>query len=237
MALYHYSKSAIQTLELHNEWMQPIGHKAGLWLITVLGRLLNIYRSTISMKFRLVYRGELKSNGNPAHKHDIRKVFHRQLLNLWNDYPLNDVRDFINIDPDKGDALGIKRGGIKFVPLISPRLELVASLEILLLRPEAAGSVLTQAGDIDNRLKTLMDALQVPKENQMPKKATEQTEESFLYCLLEDDNLVTSLDISTGKLYDTVSSSNEVLLVISVTADFTHGHFTNRLEPPQLSPR
>ncbi len=189
------------------------------------------------MKFRLVYRGDLKSNGNPAHKHEIRKVFHRQLFNLWNDYPLNEVQQFINIDPDKGDALGISRGGFKFVPLISPRLELVASLEILLLRPESAGSVITQAGDIDNRLKTLMDALQVPKDGQIPKSIEPKTEDAYLYCLLEDDNLVTSLDISTGKLYDAVSSSNEVLLVISVTADFTHGHFTNRLEPPELSPR
>ncbi len=189
------------------------------------------------MKFRLVYRGELRSNGSPTHKHAVRRVFHRQLLNLWKDYPLNEVQQFINIDPDKGDALGISRGGFKFVPLISPRLELVASLEVLLLRPESAGSVLTQAGDIDNRLKTLMDALQVPKDNQIPKGIMPETDEAFLYCLLEDDNLVISLDISTGKLYDTVSSKNEVLLVIGVTADFTHGHFTNRLYPPQLSPR
>ena len=189
------------------------------------------------MKFRLIYRGDLKSNGNPAHKHEIRKVFHRQLLNLWEDYPLSEVRKHINIDPDKGDSLGISRGGFKFIPLISPRLELVASLEILLLRPESAGSVLTQAGDIDNRLKTLMDALQVPKDDQIPKDVVPQLDEAFLYCLLEDDNLITSLDISTSKLYDTVSSSNEVLLVINVTADFTHGYFTNMLVPPTLSPR
>ena len=189
------------------------------------------------MKFRLAYRGDLKSNGDSIHKHEIRKVFHRQLLNLWQDSPLSDVPKFINIDPSKGDALGISRGGFTFVPLISPRLELVASLEILLLRPESAGSVLTQAGDIDNRLKTLMDALQVPKDNQIPKGTTPKADGTFFYCLLEDDNLVTSLDISTGKLYDTVSSNSEVLLVITVTADFTHGHFTNRLYPPELSPR
>jgi len=125
----------------------------------------------------------------------------------------------------------------KFVPLISPRLEAVASLEILLLRPESAGTVITQAGDIDNRLKTLMDALQIPKDNQIPKGVVPQEGEEAFYCLLEDDNLVTSLDISTGKLYDAVSSNNEVLLVIGVTTDFTHGQFTNMLSAPQLTPR
>jgi hypothetical protein len=189
------------------------------------------------MKFNLVYRGDLKSNGDPAHKHEIRRVFHRQLSNLWRDRPLGDLAKYIKIDPDKGDALGIKRRGFKFVPLISPRLELVASLEILLLRPESAGNMITQAGNIDNRLKTLMDALQIPKENQIPKGATPQSDESFFYCLLEDDHLVTSLDIRTNKLYDTVQSSNEVLLVIGVTADFTHGHFSNVLTPPQLAAR
>ncbi len=187
------------------------------------------------MKFRLVYRGELKANGDPAHKHEIRRVFHRQLSNLWKDAPLCEIPQFINIDPDKGVALGMKRGGFKFVPLISPRLDLVASLEILMLRPESAGNVITQAGDIDNRLKTLMDALQIPKDNQIPKSAVPQPGEEVFYCLLEDDNLVTSLDISTSKLYDTVSSNSEVLLVIGVTADFTHGHFTNMLMPPRLT--
>jgi hypothetical protein len=189
------------------------------------------------MKFNLVYRGDLKSNGDAAHKHVIRRVFHRQLSNLWRDPPLSDLPKFIEIDPDKGDALGIKRGVFKFVPLISPRLELAASLEILLLRPESAGNVITQAGNIDNRLKTLMDALQIPKENQIPKGAKPQSNEPFFYCLLEDDHLVTSVDIMTNKLYDTVQSSSEVLLVIGVTADFTHGHFSNVLEPPKLVTR
>ncbi len=189
------------------------------------------------MKFYLVYRGELRSNGDSAHKHEIRRAFHRQLSNLWNDFPLNEFHKHVTIDPEKGNALGIKRSGFSFVPLISPRLELVASLEILLLRPEAAGSLVTQAGDIDNRLKTLLDALQIPKENQIPKGVVPQADERLFYCLLEDDNLVTSLAINTGKLYDTVTSSSEVLLVVRVEADFTHGHFTNMLTPPVLVPR
>lgn len=189
------------------------------------------------MKFNLVYRGNLKSNGDPTHKHEIRQRFHKQLSNLWKDFPLRDFHKFINLDPDNGDALGLKRGGFKFVPLVSPRLESVASLDILLLRPEAAGNVITQAGDIDNRLKTLMDSLQIPKENQIPKNVLPQAGEEYFYCLLEDDNLVTSLNISTNKLYDAVLSKNEVLLIVGITVDFTHGQFTNMLQGPQLMPR
>jgi hypothetical protein len=43
-------------------------------------------------------------------------------------------------------------------------------LKITLLRPEEPGAIILQSGDIDNRLKTLFDALSVPAQpNQLPK--------------------------------------------------------------------
>ena len=39
------------------------------------------------MEFRLIYKGPLKaegkSGGKPKQKHEIRKEFHKQLLELW----------------------------------------------------------------------------------------------------------------------------------------------------------
>jgi len=35
------------------------------------------------MEFRLHYRGELKGNGDRAHKHDLRTYFHKLLAELW----------------------------------------------------------------------------------------------------------------------------------------------------------
>ena len=35
------------------------------------------------MEFFLKYQGELKSNASPAEKHELRKIFHRQLERLF----------------------------------------------------------------------------------------------------------------------------------------------------------
>ena len=49
--------------------------------------------------------------------------------------------------------------GFNFVPLVTKELDLICSLDILLLRPRVTiDSAWT--GDVDNRLKTLIDALQ-----------------------------------------------------------------------------
>jgi hypothetical protein len=46
---------------------------------------------------------------------------------------------------------------------VCSQLRLVARLSIVMLRPEPPGSIITAGGDIDNRLKTLFDALRMPK--------------------------------------------------------------------------
>jgi hypothetical protein len=52
---------------------------------------------------------------------------------------------------------------------------------ITLLRPEAPGNIVTQGGDIDNRLKTLLDALKVPNlPNALPTGAVPEADESPL---------------------------------------------------------
>lgn len=43
--------------------------------------------------------------------------------------------------------------GHEYVALIHPTLMLHAHLELLLLRPENPGSIISQSGDIDNQLK------------------------------------------------------------------------------------
>jgi hypothetical protein len=110
----------------------------------------------------------------------------------------------------------------------------VASLEITMLRPEAPGHVITQGGDIDNRLKTLLDSLQVPKLDQLTSSDTPNSDETPFYCLVEDDNLITSLSVTTDRLLIRAASPNEVILLINVTLEFTHQHFTNLVPPPRL---
>jgi hypothetical protein len=88
----------------------------------------------------------------------------------------------------------IKRG-ISFLPLVRERTALKCALKIMFLRHDPPGRVY-QGGDIDNRLKTLLDSLSVPQhEEQVIVGST-----SPMHCLLEDDSLITGLDIQTHKL-------------------------------------
>src|SRR2546425_2393014 len=188
----------------------------------------------MSMHFRLFYQGPLKANGMPADKHRIRRAFHSQLKNLWQQPPLADVTKGLNFDPSKGKALGVNRGAYLCVPLVSQALELVAALEITMLRAEPPGRVVTQGGDIDNRLKTLLDSLQVPKADQLSPTDVPTPAETPFYCLVEDDNLITSITVISDRLLTQPATPNEVVLLINTTLEFTHQHFTNLVPPPRL---
>lgn len=150
------------------------------------------------MNFRLFYQGPLKANGTPPEKHQLRRSFHRQLRTLWDQPPLNEIAKRLNMDPSKGKALGVHRGNYLCVPLVCEALELIAALDIIM----PPGRVITQAGDIDNRLKTLLDSLQVPKPDQVGASDVPSPDENPLYCLVEDDNLFTSLSVTTDRRTD-----------------------------------
>jgi hypothetical protein len=133
------------------------------------------------MRFRLFYQGPLKVNGRAPEKHQPRRAFHGQLKTLWAQPPLDEVGKFLNLDPSKGKSLGINRGAYLCVPLVCEALELVAALDATMLRPEPPGRVPTQAGDIDNRLKTLLDSLQVPKPDQLSRSGVTTVDETPFY--------------------------------------------------------
>jgi len=168
------------------------------------------------MEFTLYYRGDLKSNGRPTDKHAIRSHFHTQLKQLWSHPPLN---SFVRLlDPDVGDFHLIRpTHGFNFAPLIAESVGLVAELDIFLLWPAAPGAIITSGGDIDNRLKTLLDSLKVPTEpTALPKNAMPGPDQQPFFCLLEDDSLITRLSVETDRLLEPVTSSSEVVLTIRV---------------------
>jgi hypothetical protein len=186
------------------------------------------------MQFRLLYQGNLRGDGTAAHKQEIRSKFHPQLKTLWDQIPLCNARKSLNLDEEPNQLTLVKTvGASKFIPLVCQDLELLAELEITLLRPDDPGRVI-RSGDIDNRLKTLFDALRMPKvESEIPNG---EPLEQPMYCLLEDDSWVTNLTVSTDRLLQPVNRDIEVVLIIKVTLEFAHGHFTNRIWRPRLGP-
>jgi hypothetical protein len=170
------------------------------------------------VEFTLYYRGELKANGGAKEKHLLRQYFHRQLRELWKQTPLNNYTKFLQPKPGKGDLSVIRTiRDFNFAPLVSEKLHFVAELNISLLRPEAPGSIITRGGDIDNRLKTLLDAVKVPSApNDLPADIRPQTDENPFFCLLEDDNLITKLSVQTDRLLEPPADRSEVVLQIHV---------------------
>ncbi len=185
------------------------------------------------MEFTLVYRGPLKSNGSPAEKHSIRRQIHRQMQMLWQQQPLKHYGPpsghYLSDTPPQGETSLIQKvAGFRFAPLISLKLSLIAELSVTFLRPEAPGSLISQGGDIDNRLKTLLDALRMPKVvSELPAGTSPAVDEDPFFCVLEDDNLVTKVSVATDRLLDPVQSNAEVLLLMHVLTKRTAGTWGN----------
>lgn len=180
------------------------------------------------MQLMLHYRGSLKSNGDPIHKHELRKHFHSQLAQLWSQKPLNEQPNLLKPrNPAIGDYCLLRPlGSFNFVPLISEEMSVICELFVTLLRPEQPGGIITQGGDIDNRIKTLLDSLTIPRHlNALP--ATAIPIEPHFFCLLEDDNLVTNLNVRTEQLLEPISDPSVVDLFIQVHTRITRPTFGN----------
>lgn len=167
------------------------------------------------------------------HVQSIRKVFHRQLRHLWAtnrflsshtvgdlDYGHQRLIEIIGwwTDGDTGEnkrplqeaiADIYRENGYRFVPLVREDWALSCSLEILFLRRDAPGS-LVSAGDLDNRIKTLIDALRKPNNGNELRGNEEPSEgEDPFFCLLEDDKLITGLSVETDILLQEASGNND----------------------------
>ena len=113
---------------------------------------------------------------------------------------------------DLCEAIG--KHGAWFRPLVRETFALHCGLKILILRREPAGKVY-QGGDLDGRMKTLIDALTMPQHAEQVLEKT--TEWSPLYCLLEDDSMISGLEIESERLLgDNQEAADFVKLTIRV---------------------
>jgi hypothetical protein len=187
------------------------------------------------MEFRLIYQGSLFADrGEPPqnqrdyrapHKHNLRKAFHKQLKRLWEVTPFLQNPRQIRIGGSGGAeahdiaTLSAKHShyGFHFVPLVTEDIKLLCGLDILFLRPDRPGKL--WKGDIDNRIKTLIDSLRIPTANERYNDRTPEADETPFFCLLEDDKFITKLSVESDQLLDLVASENamdNVRLVITV---------------------
>ena len=186
------------------------------------------------MEFHLVYDGNLlrpqqSDNRRVWEKHAIRAFLSPQLESLWKTHPalkyygektveideyerrVSPPKPFLDhlADRHKVEDLGI-------IPIMTEANGLVCSLNILLLRPDYRGAI-EAGGDIDNRLKTLIDALTKPKPGQLKTKDG-VSYPNPMYCLMEDDKQVKGLAVETDRLlYSMDGGQHDAIAIVKVT--------------------
>jgi hypothetical protein len=175
------------------------------------------------MEFRLIYRGALPAQGAGTggsrikEKHAIRRQFHSQLRELWHGHPiLSDyVQETTNAATGKKvaylDQIAAKyeKFGYRFLPLVSKKRGIACSLDILFLRRDSPGNLVASGGDIDNRIKVLFDGLRVPGYAEEVPSPPQEGEDPF-FTLLEDDDLITDVRITTDRLLTPLESDERI---------------------------
>lgn len=177
------------------------------------GRLLR------DVKFSLTYDGELLSGSD---KHNRLPNKNRIRFSLCDQLaPVLMEGDFsrFGFDATTIPDAGRKLVGIGFVPILTRTMNASCGLAIKFMRSEQTGHIV-HGGDMDNRLKTLFDALRMPEnESEVLKELAPerylQKDGLLCACLLEDDALITDLSVSTARLM-TPLPRGHVRLVIDV---------------------
>ena len=205
------------------------------------------------MKFILTYDGRLKSaqssEGKVERAHRIRSQLHPQLkrlwdthefLSVWEAYPSDYVAELPLPDQKAPSIIGNdrksvrdfvpdfhRRGSFRFLPLTRKGWFLHCQLKILFLRREPPGAV-TSKGDLDNRMKLLIDALKIPDTNQIGGLEPQAGQDPF-YVLMEDDALLTALSVDTQMLLEPPKDGDNdaVRLIIEVSVTPYRATLTN----------
>jgi hypothetical protein len=88
----------------------------------------------------------------------------------------------------------------------------------------------SHGGDLDNRLKTLLDALRIPHEESEIAGVSPDTPNQRVYCLLEDDALITRIAVTTQQLFESVGkdeTESTVELLIHIWVQSTYPMWAN----------
>jgi|SRR5271156_5023363 len=184
------------------------------------------------MRFRLTYDGPLRTSKNDSRtldKNNIRRCVHSQLCVLFSTHPtligwLSPNCDKVEVAKNILPMFGVPDGHggnlIQCMPLISKNLFMTCDLDVLFLRKEEPGRLIGNNGDMDNRLLTLFDGLRMPQtveELDLGKPYPQP----FMLCLLEDDRLITGVNVRTDRLLAPIPDAHpdDVRLVIDVTVN------------------
>ena len=184
----------------------------------------------VPLDFHLSYRGELKATQRDPKpgsgvmtqhwplKHVMRLDFHRQLKTVWNTHPRlsqkkSEIGSMLNVDTL---ARGYSIPPWSFVPLVTQELQVFCGIDVVLLRLDHPGSSIW-SGDMDNRLKTIIDALEIPGANcGYANDIPSDPPNNPLYCLLANDRLLTRASVETDRLLYAPSGADQSYAEVTI---------------------
>ena len=177
------------------------------------------------MKFRLLYEGPIppRQRVGVGDLHTIRIALHPQIKALWQYAPLSACAKWLRESSSPGAYALLERSNdVLFAPLISRVNDLMCELDITLLRQQAPGRLLGDGGDIDNRMKTLLDAMRKPSTQEaQAAQIAKRPDDDPIHCLLQDDAFVTRLNVETDRLLRPASDEFHLVAIIQVTVVLT----------------
>jgi hypothetical protein len=91
------------------------------------------------------------------------------------------------------------RCGFRFVPIVREHCAFAVSLDFLILRRDEPHKVFSGSGDLDGRVKTLIDGLRLPQQLAEVPGGPLEDEDPF-FVLLEDDRLIYDFAVTTDRL-------------------------------------
>ena len=157
------------------------------------------------MELHLVYRGKLpakRSRGVSPIKSQLRASFHSQIQ--------AQVEVLLSGTSKSWSHLESEVDGIRFRSPVHSGFATAANLEVTMLVPSKG----RRAGDLDNRIKTLVDGLTRPANSQQLQGYVPPSNFGPTYCLLDDDGLVQGLSVETRPWYDPGADADEALVLV-----------------------
>lgn len=174
------------------------------------------------MRFTLTYQGALPSKGKSPEKKVIRDYLSPQVERLWH-------KEEFKLDSSEVSSMTARTMQEReYIPLVERNKHVEADIAVRLLRRDDPASLFVSGGDLDNRMKTLFDALQTPQSPQECGEGlpAEGEVRRPLYTVVEDDRLITGLTVRSER-WLTDGDVDEVLVVLDVTLRVTKVTYRN----------
>jgi hypothetical protein len=167
------------------------------------------------VEIRLTYRGRIPSKRKDVGAvWEMRKSFSAQLEKLWGKEPFSILKEW----EDSDFAAGAPRftrtvGDHTFVPFYGRRVGIKVKLRILLLTGLPQQQQTIQNGDLDNRMKRVIDALRAVPQGQTSELDSSLPCHGRWYTLMDDDSDVVEVTAALGPYLESSDPSESFVLV------------------------